>query len=100
MLRYLFFVDVSFAVLFSSMVIGVGVSALLLGWHLDFAPEYREMMNTLIKLTLVYLLVTLAGAGGAFGIFRKRSWHWGAQAIFALSIVIAWEYTVSVLTNQ
>ena len=100
MLRYLFFVDVSFAVLFASMVIGVGVSALLLGWHLDLAPEYREMMNTLIKLTLVYLLVTLAGAGGAFGIFRKRNWHWAVQAMFALSVVLAWQYTVTVLTNK
>ena len=100
MLRYLFFVDVAFAVLFSSMVIGVGVSALLLGWHLDVAPQYREMTYTLIKLTLVYLFLTLASGMGALGIFRKKNWHWAGQTLFAISAVIAYQYSVFVLTNQ
>jgi hypothetical protein len=42
MLRYLFILDIAIAVLGASMVIGVGVSALLLGFHLDRAPEYRD----------------------------------------------------------
>jgi MFS family permease len=99
MLRYLFVVDVSLSVLGASMVIGVGVSALLLAIYLDQFPEYRGMMTSLINLTLAYLAVTLSAGAAGWGIHRRRAWHWLAQAAFAASLVFSWRYSISLLAN-
>jgi len=98
-MRYLFVLDVAFAVLGASMVIGVGVSALLLGWHLDVAPEQRGSMNTLLVLTVAYTVVTLAAAAGAWGLRRKAGWHWLAQAAFATSLVAAYFISIQSLVD-
>ena len=49
--RYLFIADIALAILGASMVIGVGVSALLLAVYLDEAPEYAGQVRTLLLLT-------------------------------------------------
>ncbi len=98
MLRYLLVLDIAFAVLGASMVIGVGVSALLLGWHLDVAPEQRTSMHALLLLTAAYAGVTLAAAAGAWGIRRKARWHWPAQAGFAILLVASYYISKQMLT--
>lgn len=99
-MRYLFVLDVAFAVLGASMVIGVGVSALLLGWYLDVAPEQRGSMNALLILTAAYSAVTLAAAAGGWGIRRKARWHWLAQAAFAASLVASYFVSIQTLVSQ
>lgn len=100
MLRYLFIFDVSVAVLGGSMVIGVGVSALLLGWYLDSAPEYRDQVLTLVKLTLVYLAATLAAGCAAWGLRRRQSWHWLAQAALLLAGFGSYLVSITSLSAQ
>lgn len=100
MLRYLFVLDIAFAVLGASMVIGVGVSALLLAWHLDVAPEQRGSMHNLLLLTAAYSAVTLAAAAAAFGIHRKSGWHWLAQAAFVATLFISYFVSLQMLTSQ
>jgi hypothetical protein len=100
MLRYLFVLDVAFAVLGASMVIGVGVSALLLAWHLEVAPEQRDAMNALLVLTAAYTAVTLAAAAGGWGIRKKAVWHWAAQAVFAVALVGSYLVSVQMLASQ
>ena len=100
MLRYLFMLDVAFAVLGASMVIGVGVSALLLAWHLDIAPEQRDAMNALLLLTGAYTAVTLAAAAGGWGIRAKAGWHWAAQGVFATAVVVSYFVSVQMLAGS
>jgi MFS family permease len=99
MLRYIFLLDVSLAILGAAMVIGVGVSALLLALYLDSSPEYRGMTMNLTWLTVVYLAVTLSSAAGGWGIHKKAAWHWIAQALFAVSLVASYRVSVQLLTN-
>lgn len=100
MLRYLFILDVAFAVLGGSMVIGVGVSALLLGWYLDTAPEYRGQVVTLLKLTLAYLSVTVAAGVAAWALRRRHQWHWLAQAALGLAGLGSYLISVTSLSAQ
>ncbi|MDO9451492.1 MAG: hypothetical protein Q7J29_01385 [Stagnimonas sp.] len=97
MLRYLFVLDVAFAVLGASMVIGVGVSALLLAWYLDVAPEQRASMHALLVLTVAYTAVTLAAAAGGWGIRTKARWQWFAQAAFAALLIASYFISIQVL---
>lgn len=97
MLRYLFVLDVAFALLGASMVIGVGVSALLLAWYLDIAPDQRASMNALLVLTVAYSAVTLAAAAGGWGIRTKARWHWIAHAAFAASLVASYFVSIQAL---
>lgn len=90
MLRYLFILDIAIAVLGASMVIGVGVSALLLGFHLDRAPEYRDQALTLVKLTAVYTLATAAAGLAAWAMHRRHGWHWAAQASLLLASLVSY----------
>lgn len=99
MLRYLFILDIALAVLGASMAIGVGVSALLLGLHLDRAPEYRGQALTLVELTLVYLLVTLAAGLAAWSQRRRPAWHWPAQAALLLSVLAAYFVSLQSLSS-
>ena len=100
MLRYLFVLDVAFAVLGASMAIGVGVSALLLGLHLDAAPEQRASFDNLLLLTLVFTIITVTSAACAMGLHRKAGWHWGAHAVFALSTVASVPLFLRILSSQ
>lgn len=100
MLRYLFVLDIAFAVLGASMVIGVGVSALLLAWYLDVAPEQRASMNALLLLSLAYSAVTLASAAGGWGIHKKATWHWGAQLAFLAALIGSYQLSIHLLTAQ
>lgn len=100
MRRYLFVLDVAFAILGASMAIGVGVSALLLGWYLDTSPEQRGSFNNLLWLTLAFTAITMASFAGALGLHRKASWHWLAQAAFALSLLASFPLFVRILGNQ
>lgn len=100
MLRYLLVLDIAIAVLGAAMVIGVGVSALLLGVHLDSAPEYRGQALTLLRLTLVYLLATLAAILAAWALHRRHSWHWGAQATLLLSSLASYFVSLRSLSAQ
>ena len=99
MLRYLFVLDVAVAVLGASMVIGVGVSALLLAWHLDVAPEQRASMNALLVLTAAYSAMTLTAAAGAWGLHRKARWHWLAHAAFAITLVLSYFVSIRMLSS-
>ncbi|MES2684497.1 MAG: hypothetical protein V4650_13340 [Pseudomonadota bacterium] len=100
MFRYLFVLDVACAILGASMVIGVGVSALLLAFHLDTAPEQRGSMNTLLILTVAYTAVTLAAAAGAWAIHKKAAWNLIAQLVFAVSLVASYFVSIQMLANQ
>lgn len=100
MLRYLFVLDVAFAVLGASMVVGVGVSALLLAFHMDVAPEQRDSMLGLLALTAAYSAVTVAAALGAWGLHRKRRWHWGAQAAFLAGLLVSYFISIQMLSSQ
>lgn len=100
MLRYLFILDTVIAVLGASMVIGVGVSALLLGVHLDAAPEYHGQTLTLLRLTGVYLLATLAAIAAAWALHRRRSWHWGAQLALLLTSLASYFVSIQSLSGQ
>ena len=100
MFRYLFVLDVACAILGASMVIGVGVSALLLAFHLDTAPEQRGSMNTLLILTVAYTAVTLAAAAGAWAIHKKAAWNLIAQLAFAVSLVASYFVSIQMLANQ
>ena len=100
MFRYLFVLDVAFAILGASMVIGVGVSALLLAFHLDTAPEQRGSMNTLLILTVTYSAVTLAAAAGAWAIHKKAGWNLIAQVAFGVSLVASYFVSIQMLANQ
>lgn len=95
--RYLFVLDVAIAVLGASMVIGVGVSALLLAVHLDSAPEQRDSMISLLVLTAAYLAPTLTAAAGAVGLRRGRRWHWAAQLILLFTLFVAYFVSLSML---
>ena len=99
MLRYLFVLDVAFAVLGASMVIGVGVSALLLAWHLNIAPEQRASMDALLLLTAAYSALTLAAAAGAWALHKKARWHWLAQVAFAATLFLSYLASVQILTS-
>lgn len=100
MRRYLFVLDAAFAILGASMVIGVGVSALLLAFHLDTAPEQRDSMNTLLILTVAYTAVTLAAGAAAWAIHKKAPWHWPMQAAFAVSVIASYFVSIQMLANQ
>ena len=100
MLRYLFVLDVAAAILYASMVIGVGISALLLAVHLDTAPQQRGSMINLLVLTAAYSAVMLAAALGAWGIHRRAGWHWAAQAAFVATAVASFSISVSMLAGQ
>lgn len=95
--RYLFVLDVAIAVLGASMVVGVGVSALLLAVHLDTAPEQREPMLRLLLLTAAYAAPTLAAAAAAFGLRGGRRWHWAAQLLLLFTLVVAYSISLSIL---
>ena len=99
MLRYLFVLDVAFAVLGASMMIGVGVSALLLAWHLDMAPEQRASMNALLVLTAAYGAMTLAAAAGAWALHRQARWHWLAHAAFAGTLICSYLVSIQMLSS-
>ena len=100
MRRYFFVFDVAFAILGASMMIGVGVSALLLGWYLDVAPEQRGSYNNLLLLTIAFTAITVASAASAFGLRRQAGWHWGAHALFAVSILASIPLFIRILGNQ
>ena len=100
MARYLFVFDIAFAILGASMMIGVGVSALLLGGYLDVAPEQRASYNNLLLLTLAFTAITAAAAGSAFGLRRKAGWHWGAHALLFVSLIASVPLFIRILGNQ
>lgn len=100
MRRYLFVLDIGFAILGASMVIGVGVSALLLAFHLDTAPEQRGSMNTLLTLTVAYSAVTLAAIASAWAIHKQAAWHWPAQGAFLVSVIASYFVSIAMLANQ
>lgn len=100
MLRYLFIFDTAIAVLGASMVIGVGVSALLLGVHLDSSPEYRGQTLTLLRLTGVYLSATVAATVAAWALRRRRRWHWLAQAALVLTSLASYAISLQSLSAQ
>ena len=100
MLRYLFILDMAFAVLAASLAIGVGVSALLLAFHLDIAPEQRDSMYSLLILTAAYSAVTVAAAAGGWGIRKQAAWHWLAQVAFAALLVLSYLISIQMLANQ
>lgn len=100
MLRYLFVLDVAFALLGGAMVIGVGVSALLLGWYLDTAPEQRASFDNLLLLTLAFSAITGTAFASALGLHRQRAWHGVAHLLFALSIFASVPLFIRILGNQ
>lgn len=99
-MRYLFVLDAAFAILGASMAIGVGVSALLLGLHLDTAPEQRASFDNLLLLTLAFTAITLTAAASAMGLHRKARWHWGAHAAFVLATVVSVPLFLRILSSQ
>ncbi len=99
MLRYLFVLDVAVAVLGASMTVGVGVSALLLGWHLDMAPEQRPSFDNLLWLTAAFTAITVTAAASALGLHRKRRWHWGAHAMSLLSLAASFPLFIRILAT-
>lgn len=100
MFRYLFVLDVAAALLGAAMVIGVGISALLLGWYLDVAPEQRASYYNLLILTAVFTAITATSFAGALGLHRKVGWHWLAHALFAASVAISVPVFIRILGNQ
>lgn len=100
MLRYLFVLDIAFAVLGASMVIGVSVSALLLALHLDVAPEQRDSMMALLILTASYTAVTVAAGLGAWGLRRQQNWHWWAQGGFVGAVLVSYFVSIQMLSGQ
>ncbi len=98
MLRYVFVLDVAFALLGAALAIGVGVSALLLGFYLDVAPEHAGSARALVMLTIAYSAVTAAAAAGAWAIRRKAPWLWWAQGAFALALVVSFFVSRQMLT--
>lgn len=100
MFRYLFVLDVAFSLLGAAMVIGVGISALLLGWHLDVAPEQRPSYNNLLLLTVAFSVITSAAFASALGLHRKARWHWITHALFLFSCIASVPLFTRVLGNQ
>lgn len=100
MFRYLLVLEIAVAVLGASMVIGVGVSALLLAWHLDTAPEQRASMQALLVLTAAYSAMTLTAAAGAWALHRQARWHWLAHAGFVITLVLAYLFSIRMLASQ
>lgn len=99
-MRYLFVLNLAVAILAASMAIGVGVSALLLGWYLDVAPEQRDSMISLLVLTVAYSAAAFAAGLAAWGMRRKARWHWLAQAAFVLTTVLSYFLSIQVLKGQ
>jgi hypothetical protein len=99
MLRYLFALDAAIAVLGASMVIGVGISALLLAVHLDTAPEQRGAMLNLLILTAAYTAVTAAAVAAAWAIRARQAWHWLAQAAVVATAVASFYISIAMLAS-
>lgn len=98
-MRYLFFLEIAIAVLGASMVIGVGVSALLLAWHADASPEYPAQVRVLLGLTLSYLAATLATGVGAWAIHRKYRWQWLVHGLAVWACWFSYNQSIQSLTN-
>lgn len=99
MSRYLFVFEIALAVLAASMMIGIGVSALLLGLHLDRAPQYRDDVHTLLMLTAAFLAITLAAGAGAWGLRLKAGWHWLAHPALIAAGFLTYYLTVQTLAT-
>ena len=96
--RYLFIADVALAILGASMVIGVGVSALLLAVYLDEAPEYAGQVRTLLVLTAVYLLTTTCAALAAWLVRRRHRWQVLAQLAVVASCLLSYGVSLQALS--
>jgi peptidoglycan biosynthesis protein MviN/MurJ (putative lipid II flippase) len=100
LLRYLFVLDIGFAVLGAAMAIGMGVSALLLAWYLDVAPEQLDSMHALLLLTAAYTVTTVAAAAAAWAVHKKAMWHWPAHGIFLVTVLVSYFVSVRMLASQ
>lgn len=104
MARYLIFVNAALAILAAMMAVGVGVSALLLAWNLELAPRYRDDLFNLVKLTFVYSLVLATSLAAGIALMRRRHWplaaHAGLQFLFAVSLLLAWQFSIFLLSNS
>lgn len=96
--RYLFIADVALAILGASMVIGVGVSALLLAVYLDEAPEYAGQVRTLLLLTAVYALTTVCAGLAAWLVRRRHRALSLAQLAVLASLLVSYFVSLQALS--
>lgn len=96
--RYLFIADVALAILGASMVIGVGVSALLLALHLDEAPQYRDQVGTLLLLTAVYTATTVAATVAAWLVRRRHRAQAGMQLVLVVTCLVSYFISLQALS--
>jgi hypothetical protein len=92
-MRYLQALNWVFVALGATMVVNLGVVALLYSIYLDEASRYRTDLSTVTTYLLLFFAVMVTAAAAAVGHRWHKFWRWPAELLLALAVARAiWQF--------
>lgn len=81
------------------MAINLGVVALILAFHVDDAPRYRDDLPLIMTCALLFGLLGTAACAAAIGMRRDRAWGWAAQGGVLLAVGLVAKFVADFLAT-
>jgi hypothetical protein len=81
--RYLLYLDAALAALGAAMSLCISYVCLVYVLYRDAAPEMRSGLHPVLVVAACCLALALVAGAAAYGLWRRRAWHWAAQAALA-----------------
>ncbi|HEY9544778.1 MAG TPA: hypothetical protein VIR56_02155 [Solimonas sp.] len=69
-----------------SFALTLGAVSIIYAVHLDAAPRMRSQWYVVLKVTLVFMVLTAASAATVWSQWRRLSWRWPAQSALLLTL--------------
>ena len=92
-MRYLQALNWVFLALGATMVVNLGVVALLYTIYVDEAARYRTELGTVTTYLLLFLGIALSAAAAAFGHRWRTFWRWPAELLLCVAVArTVWQF--------
>lgn len=80
-MKYLLYVDAALAALGVAMTVSISYVCLVYGIFQNSEPGMRAGFPGLLVVSACFLALAVAGCLATYGLWKRRSWNWKAQAL-------------------
>lgn len=71
----------------ASFALTLGAVCIIYAVHLDAAPRMRSQWYVVLKVTLVFIVLTVVSASAFWSQWRRLRWRWPAQSALVLTLI-------------
>jgi len=82
--KYLLYVDAALAALGVAMTVSISYVCLVYGIFQHSEPGMRAGFPSLLIVSASFLALAVAACTATYGLWKRRSWNWKAQAVLGV----------------